>query len=246
MSASRSYSPPLDPIYGGYPLGWAKISGAQNLSGFSQFLPGHFVVADSVSLASPDWAKLAHSIAPPLQRKPASLGFALGAAFGGLLGWKISNGSVLQLRLALTSQRFWSVFRCRGGYQPPESLLPSREKVPSVCEADEGGAGMAKAPQRAGQCPAPTKGEKRFYIRRRGGCPHPPALEGTPFVGHGLPDAPFRLPAKRRRGGTLGRPPYPTAQLGPHRNKGAFKKGSARFSTTARPAGAKDEGKAVS
>jgi len=162
MSASRSYSPPLDPIYGGYPLGWAKISGAQNLSGFSQFLPGHFVVADSVSLASPDWAKLAHSIAPPLQRKPASLGFALGAAFGGLLGWKISNGSVLQLRLALTSQRFWSVFRCRGGYQPPESLLPSREKVPSVCEADEGGAGMAKAPQRAGQCPAPTKGQETY------------------------------------------------------------------------------------
>ena len=151
------------------------------MSGFSQFLPGHFVVADSVSLASPDWAKLAHSIVPPLQRKPASLGFALGAAFGGLLGWKISNGSVLQLRLALTGQRFWSVFRCRGGYQPPESLLPSREKVPNVCEADEGGAGMAKAPQRAGQCPAPTKGQKHFYIRRRGGCSRPPALEGIFF-----------------------------------------------------------------
>ena len=27
---------------------------------------------------------------------------------------------------------------CRGGYQPPGNLLPSREKVPSVCEADEG------------------------------------------------------------------------------------------------------------
>ena len=134
------------PHYWGYPLGWAKISGAQNLSGFSQFLPGHFVVADSVSLASPDWAKLAHSIAPPLQRKPASLGFALGAAFGGLLGWKISNGSVLQLRLALTSQRFWSVFRCRGGYQPPESLLPSREKVPSICEADESRGRNGKSP----------------------------------------------------------------------------------------------------
>ena len=105
---------------------------------------------------------------------------------------------------------------------------------------------MAKALQRAGQCPAPTKGEKRFYIRRRGGCPHPPALEGTPFVGHGLPDAPFRLPAKRRRGGTLGRPPCPAAQLELRHNKGAFKKGSARFSTTARPAAAKDEGKAVS
>ena len=29
--------------------------------------------------------------------------------------------------------------RRRGVYQPPESLLPAREKVPSVCEADEGG-----------------------------------------------------------------------------------------------------------
>ena len=106
MSASRSYSPPLDPIYGGYPLGWAKISGAQNLSGFSQFLPGHFVVADSVSLASPDWAKLAHSIAPPLQRKPASLGFALGAAFGGLFEWKIIANAVPQLRLGLPSRRY--------------------------------------------------------------------------------------------------------------------------------------------
>ena len=131
----------------------------------------------------------------------------------------------------------WLPADCRGGYQPPESLLPSREKVPSVCEADEGGTGMAKALQRASQCPAPTKEQKRFYVRRRGGCPHPPALEGAPFVGHGLPDTPFRLPAKRRRGGTLSRPPYPTAQLGPHRNKGAFKKGSARPSTTARPAG---------
>ena len=36
----------------------------------------------------PDRAKLAHSIAPPLQRKPATLGFALGAAFGGLLDGK--------------------------------------------------------------------------------------------------------------------------------------------------------------
>ena len=84
------------------------------------------------------------------------------------------------------------------------------------------GAGMAKALQRAGQCPAPTKGEKRFYIRRRGGCPHPPALEGTPFVGHGLPDAPFRLPAKRRRGGTLGRPPSAAAKSPAERERHPF------------------------
>ena len=44
----------------------------------------------------------------------------------------------------------------------------------------------------------------------------------------------------RRRGGTLGRPPYPPHSR-PRHNKGAFKKGSARFSTTARPAAAKDE-----
>ena len=120
----------------------------------------------------------------------------------------------------------WLPADCRGGYQPPESLLPSREKVPSVCEADEGGTGMAKALQRASQCPAPTKEQKRFYVRRRGGCPHPPALEGAPFVGHGLPDTPFRLPAKRRRGGTLGRPPSPPPHsLGPTATKALSKRG---------------------
>ena len=66
---------------------------------------GAFVVADFVSLASPDWAKLDHSIAPPLQRKPAALGFALGAACGGLFGWKIAAGAAPQPRLALPNQR---------------------------------------------------------------------------------------------------------------------------------------------
>ena len=65
---------------------------------------GAFVVADFVSLASPDWAKLAHSIAPPLQRKPAALGFALGAACGGLFGWKIAAGAAPHPRLALPNQ----------------------------------------------------------------------------------------------------------------------------------------------
>ena len=36
--------------------------------------------------------------------------------------------------------------RRRSGYQPPESLLPSREKVPSACEADEGGFRNGKIP----------------------------------------------------------------------------------------------------
>ena len=75
MSAPRSYSPPLDPIYGDYPLGWAKISGAQNLSGFSQFLPGHFVVADFVSLASPGpgKARSLHRSSSPTQTRYAGL-----------------------------------------------------------------------------------------------------------------------------------------------------------------------------
>ena len=100
--------------------------------------------------------------------------------------------------------------------------------MPSVCEADESRGRNGKSPSAGRPVSGPYERTGRFCIYRRGGCPHPPALEGAPFLGHGLPDAPFRLPAKRRRGGTLGRPPYPTAQLGPHRNKGAFKKGSAR------------------
>ena len=32
------------PHYGGYPLSQAKISGAQNLSGFLRFLPGHWAL----------------------------------------------------------------------------------------------------------------------------------------------------------------------------------------------------------
>ena len=101
------------------------LSGAQNLSGGSQFPPGHFVVADFVSLASSCRAKLAHSIAPPLQRKPASLGFALGAAFGGLFGWKIGAGAVQLLGLALLSQRYRCIYRCRGGACPSRRISES-------------------------------------------------------------------------------------------------------------------------
>ena len=109
---------------------------------------------------------------------------------------------------------YWLPVDCRSGYQPPKSLLPSREKVPSICEADESRGRNGKSPS-AGR---PVSGP---YERAGDLC-------------------------IRRRGGTLGRPPYPAAQLELRHNKGAFKKGSARFSTTARPAAAKDEGKAVS
>ena len=55
--------------------------------GYHGFFYGRVLgVADCISLASPRRAKLAHSIAPPLQRKPTSLGFALGAAYGGHCG----------------------------------------------------------------------------------------------------------------------------------------------------------------
>ena len=55
--------------------------------GYHGFFYGRVLgVADCISLASPRRAKLAHSIAPPLQRKPASLGFALGGAYGGHCG----------------------------------------------------------------------------------------------------------------------------------------------------------------
>ena len=102
--------PPAPHNGGRVPAGFCRITGAQNLSGFPRFLPGHFVVADFASLASSCRTKLAHSIAPPLQRKPASLGFALGAAFGGLFGWKISAGAGPLVRLALPNHRPRCVF----------------------------------------------------------------------------------------------------------------------------------------
>ena len=110
---------PRSPITGVTPWVRQRISGAQNLSSNlnSRRPTGAFVVADFVSLASPDWAKLAHSIAPPLQRKPAALGFALGAACGGLFGWKIAAGAVSVSRLALPS-RWRSVRSRRAGLGP--------------------------------------------------------------------------------------------------------------------------------
>ena len=97
---------PRSPITGVTPWVRQSISGAQNLSSNlnSRRPTGAFVVADFVSLASPDWAKLAHSIAPPLQRKPAALGFALGPPAAAYLGGK--------LRLVRFQSRAWL---CRAG-----------------------------------------------------------------------------------------------------------------------------------
>ena len=64
------------PHYGGrVPESQQKISGAQNLSGWSKFLPGHFVVADFVSLASPGSGKARslHRSSSPTQTRCAGL-----------------------------------------------------------------------------------------------------------------------------------------------------------------------------
>ena len=76
-----------DPFYGGHQLGRLvrHRKGAGSLADWLFLVfRCRFVVADFVSLASPWRAKLTHCIAPPLQREPAALGFALGAPFGGL------------------------------------------------------------------------------------------------------------------------------------------------------------------
>ena len=43
---------------------------------------------------------------------------------GALSGRKFAAGAVPELRLSLPSQRFWPVFRRRGGYQPPAKPSP--------------------------------------------------------------------------------------------------------------------------
>ena len=58
------------------------------------------------------------------------------------------------------------------------SLPPWRGKVPSKARRMRVGSEMAP-PQRAGQCPAPTKRRNSFYIRRRGGTPGRPFPSST-------------------------------------------------------------------
>ena len=79
------------------------------------------------------------------------------------------------------------------------------------------GSGMTGTPQRAGQCPAPTKERNGFRARRRGGPMWPPAGEGFSQCRAGacprrlrrilLPDAPsaFSLSDKKKQA-ALGRP----------------------------------------
>ena len=79
---------------------------------------------------------------------------------------KIEAGAIPHLRLSLPNQRSRSVFRRRGGYQPPASLPPLRGKVPSGCEADEGGLRNHRGP-----CdePAHPVGAAHWAARRHAG-----------------------------------------------------------------------------
>ena len=108
---------PRSPITGVTPWVRQSISGAQNLSSWSKSLPAHWGLtlwkissgaAPQPRLALPNQRSRCVSWrepqGPPL-RKPAALGFALGAACGGLFGWKIASGAAPQPRLALPNQR---------------------------------------------------------------------------------------------------------------------------------------------
>ena len=88
MDTLCPYSRPLDPILRGRQLG--KLSGHRKGAG------GQGIGFPSMTAAArrrkvrlppfpPDGENCARFLAPPFQRKPASLGFALGAAFGGLI-----------------------------------------------------------------------------------------------------------------------------------------------------------------
>ena len=83
------FAVPLEPPLRGLPLEVGRVVPARKIlvAGVNS---RRATSSSRISYPSlrPDRAKLAHSIAPPLQRKPATLGFALGAAFGGLLDGK--------------------------------------------------------------------------------------------------------------------------------------------------------------
>ena len=124
---------------------------------------------------------------------------------------------------------------CRGGYQPPESLLPGREKVPSVCEADEGGFRNSKIPPAGRPVSGPYERTGCFRIRRRGGCPHPPARfwgRSPLFVGaaisrpkaFSLPGIRCRAHARRMRvgAGMAEAPPASRPVSGPYERTGCF------------------------
>ena len=76
---------------------------------------------------------------------------------------------------------------CRPLFNP---AVPPGGKVPSACEADEGGLWNRRGPLAGRRGRRPLRQNRKIPPSRRGGCPHPPAPEDS----------------STRRGGTLGRP----------------------------------------
>ena len=69
MSASRSYSPFPGPHYGGHPPEkFSNVSGAQNLSGGSEFPPGHWALSlqnlESLRFKDHAWLRRANALGP--------------------------------------------------------------------------------------------------------------------------------------------------------------------------------------
>ncbi len=113
---------PRTPIYGSYPLEQAESFRRAKSEWVSEFPPGHFVVADFVSLASPGpgKARSLHRSSSPTQTRFA--GLCVGGRLRRPVGRKISNGAVPQLRLGGPNQRPGVGFHRRGGCpHPPAS-----------------------------------------------------------------------------------------------------------------------------
>ena len=162
MSAPRSYSPFPGPHYGGRPSERLFfISGAQNLSGFPRSNPAHWGLRRR-GFRIPRFARIGQSsLTPSLLLSNANpLRWALrwGPPAAAYWGGKFQTVRFLW--------RAWLGRANASGPFPAVGAAISRPKAFSLlgrrCRAYARrmrvGAGMAKALQRAGQCPAPTKG----------------------------------------------------------------------------------------
>ena len=135
--------PPV-PHYGGrIPVRSCNSSGAQNLSGWSEFPPGHWALGKQKfqvpRLHSCAWVCRADGTGSVDGGRPKGLPYPNPEKFLRTVRAAPCGRPRAGLGPAPTRGRNSFCIRRRGGYQPPASLLPPREKVPSVCEADEGG-----------------------------------------------------------------------------------------------------------
>ena len=111
--------PPAPHNGGRVPAGFCRITGAQNLS--DALNPSRATSSSRISYPSLRPAGQS-SLTPSLLLSNANL--ALGAAFGGLFGWKISAGAGPLVRLALPNQRYRSISYRRGAHCAPAEPSP--------------------------------------------------------------------------------------------------------------------------